>query len=302
MRAPLVAIVLSIVGGAVCAQPANEGIKDLESCFQLARAADVFCSNPANGAGERLDCLQKARKAQLECLERVPPGVSARSAPPEMPAVVTPAPPPATVPPELPTGTVSPNSPNGTVPSEMPAAIISPDKPPGAVSPDMPAEAADIPSKPPAANWVVSETTSPVDFSPLITAVMRAPSNVKDAPNTLAIRCRGLRTELLVRTEGKWLASRASEVEVAYQINDQPVVRLQWTASADGKTASYKDDVVGLLRSLPEGAQLKINVRDRPGPGQETMFRLAGLDAVRKKVGSACSWAPMTDKLSSGKR
>ena len=32
----------------------------------------------------------------------------------------------------------------------------------------------------------------------------------------------------------------------------------QWTVSADGKTASYKDDAVELLRSLPEGARLKI--------------------------------------------
>jgi hypothetical protein len=30
---------------------------------------------------------------------------------------------------------------------------------------------------------------------------------LKDAPNTFAIRCRGLRTELMVRTEGTWRAS-----------------------------------------------------------------------------------------------
>jgi hypothetical protein len=100
--------------------------------------------------------------------------------------------------------------------------------------------------------WVLSETTSPVDYSPLITAVIRSTSSVKDAPTTLAVRCRGLRTELLLRMAGTWPASRASEVQVDYQINDQPFVRLRWTVSADGKTAGYKDDAVGLLRSLPE--------------------------------------------------
>jgi hypothetical protein len=35
MRAPLIAIVLSSVGGAVCAQSLDEAVKELETCFQL---------------------------------------------------------------------------------------------------------------------------------------------------------------------------------------------------------------------------------------------------------------------------
>jgi hypothetical protein len=138
--------------------------------------------------------------------------------------------------------------------------------------------------------WIVGETTSLVDYSALITAVIHSTSSVKDAPDTLAVRCRGPRTELLLRTEGAWRASRASEVQVDYQINDQPLVRLQWTVSADGKTASYKGDAVGLLRSLPEGARLKISVFDGQGLGQEAMFQLTGLDSVRQKIGLACKW------------
>jgi len=148
--------------------------------------------------------------------------------------------------------------------------------------------------------WVVSETTSPVDYSPLITAVIRSTSSVKDALNTLAVRCRGLRTELLLRTEGR--AARGNEIQVDYQINDQPFVRLPWAVSADGKTASYKDDAVGLLQSLPEGARLKISVFDRQGLGQEATFQLTGLDSVRKKIGLACKWPSTADKMSSGKR
>jgi hypothetical protein len=168
-----------------------------------------------------------------------------------------------------------------------------------------------LPNEPPAraqnqpadTDWVVSETTSPVDYSALITAVIHSTSGVKDAPNTLVVRCRGSRTELLLRTEGAWRASRASEVQVDHQINDQPFVRLQWTVSADGKTASYKDDAVELLRSLPEGARLKISVFVRQeGPGQEATFQLTGLDGVRKKIGLACKWPPSADKMSSGKR
>jgi Type VI secretion system VasI, EvfG, VC_A0118 len=150
--------------------------------------------------------------------------------------------------------------------------------------------------------WVVSETTSPVDYSPLITAVIHSTSSVKDAPNTLAVRCRGPRTELLLRTMGTWRATHASEVQVDYQINDQPFVRLHWTVSPDGKTVSYNDDAVELLRSLPEGARLKISVFDGLGPGQEATFQLTGLDSVRKKIGLACKWPSTADKVSSGKR
>jgi Type VI secretion system VasI, EvfG, VC_A0118 len=205
-----------------------------------------------------------------------------------MPIAAAPKAPPKAVPPELPTGTVSPG---------LPAATESPEAPALPVSPKMPARTADSPPKQPATNWVVSETTSPVDYSPLITAVMRVPSNAKDAPNTLVVRCRGRRTELMVRTEGTWRASRPGEVQVSYQINDQPLVKLEWTASADGKAASYKDDAVDLLRSLPEDARLKIAVLDH-----EATFQLAGFDAVREKIATACKWAPIAGKLSSGKR
>jgi hypothetical protein len=336
MRAPLIAIVLSSIGGAVCAQPANDGPTGLEACFQSARAADAICSNPANDAVQRLDCLQKARTAQLQCLEQVTPKTSAGSTPAEKavgtgasemtsgtaspalpsgaaapePATVSPGEPAAAVSPdrpaaavlpEMPGGTVAPDVTTATLPPDMPSRAGSPDKPAVAASPDMPARDSVIPPKPRDTNWVVSETTSPVDYSPLITAAIRLPFGVGHAPNTLAIRCRGGHTELLVRTEGTWRASRAGEVQVDYQINNQPLVRLPWAASADGKTAMYRDDAVGLLQSLPEGARLKINVLDGPGAGHETTFPLDGLDAVRAKIATSCKWAPAADKISSQK-
>ena len=171
-------------------------------------------------------------------------------------------------------------------------APASPNEPPAGSAQNQPSDTA----------WVVSETTSPVDYSPLITAEIHSTSSVKDAPNTLAVRCRGQRTELELRTEETWRAKRASEVQVDYQINDQPFVRLQWTVSADGKTASYKDDAVELLRSLPEGARLIISVFDRQGLGQKATFQLTGLDNVRKKIGLACKWPSTAETMSAGKR
>src|SRR6266851_4785542 len=245
MRAPLIAIVLSSVGGAVCAQPADEGFNELKTCFQLARAADAICSDPKNGAAERFDCRQKARTAQLECLDHVLPGGPAGSVPPETPigTVSAGAPasslktPPGIVPPETPTAVRAEPVRDTTERLEIcfqearaaDVACIDPandtvkrvacfqsaratqvecmenisHEPPTGSAQNKPADTA----------WVVSETTSPVDYSPLIMAVIRSTSSVKDAPNTLAVRCRGLRTELLLRMEGTWPASRASEVQ-----------------------------------------------------------------------------------------
>jgi hypothetical protein len=168
MRATLTGIVLSIVGGGACAQPANQAIKGLESCFQVARLADAICSNATNDPVQRLDCFQKARAAQLECLQHV---MSAGPAAPETPTTGTVSPATPTVRPEMPravspganmpTGIVSPKSPAGAVPAEMPNSTVSPDKSTGAVPPDVPAGTVDIPAKPPDTDWVVSETMSP---------------------------------------------------------------------------------------------------------------------------------------------
>jgi hypothetical protein len=357
MRALLIATALSAAGGAVCAQPGNGAPTGMESCFQSARGADSVCSNPANDAVQRLDCLLKARTTLLECLEHVPQEIVTGSvssekavgkvtsetrpgtAPPELPtATVVPDKPPAAVSsdkstaaassdkpaaaaspdmstagvasdkpaavasPDMPTAAVSPDKPAAAAAPEVPTAGVSTDKPAAAASPDLPARAVDVAPKPRDPNWIISETTSPVDYAPVITAAIRLPFSVIHAPNTFAIRCRGGRTELLVRTEGTWRASRAREVQVDYQINDHPLVKLTWTASPDGKTAIYRDDAVGLLQSLPDGARLKINVLDEPGPSHEATFQLSGLDAVREKIAVACKWTPAANKISSEKR
>jgi hypothetical protein len=316
MRALLIATALTAAGGAVCAQAGNAAPTGMDSCFQSARGADSICSNPSNDAVQRLDCLQKARTTLLQCLEQVPQEIATGSASSEKAAEkVTSETPSGTAQPEFPTATVVPDKPPAAVSSDthtagvsadrpaadMPTAAVSPDKPAAAASPDLPARAVDIAPKPRDPNWIISETTSPVDYAPVTTAAIRLPFTVKHAPNTFAIRCRGGRTELLVRTEGTWRASRTREVQVDYQINDQPLVKLTWTASPDGKTAIYRDDAVGLLQSLPDGARLKIDVLDEPGPGHEATFQLTGLDAVREKIAAACKWPPAANKVSSEK-
>src|SRR6266849_4795477 len=155
----------------------------LDTCFQLARAADAMCSDAEDGRAERRDCRQKASMAQLECLARVFPGRSAGSLPPEMPPrTVSPEMPTVTASPEAPAGSVSPERPGtvakggptssqkappGTGPPETPTAAVSPEMTTGTAPPGAPASRVDIPAKPRDIDWIVSETTSPVDYSAL---------------------------------------------------------------------------------------------------------------------------------------
>ena len=326
MWARLIGSVFILAGGIVCARSADEGIAvGLESCFKAARIADAICSKLPNDPVQRLDCFQKTRAAQLECLEHVLSETPAGPSAPRDSSESLPSGPPADA--ALPEGSskqVSPEQPGhtgssgmspgsnlpqesnsppkanpGMNPPELPA---SPETTTGAIRPDLSPKTTKLPTRTTDTDWVISETTSPVDYSPLVTALIRSTSQVKDAPNTLTIRCRGQRTELLVRTDGAWGTTRGNELHGEYQINDQRTVGQQWILSSDGKTATYKDDPVGLLQSLPDGARLKINVADRSSSTHEATFHFDGWDAVRKKIGTACNWAPTADKASSDKR
>ncbi|MGA7809467.1 hypothetical protein [Bradyrhizobium sp.] len=180
--------------------------------------------------------------------------------------------------------------------------VQSAEAPAVAVKPDPSPKAPESPVRPIGNDWLVSETTSPIDYSPLVTAVIHPVSDAKGEHQTLAVRCRGQHTEFMLRTDGAWSAARGNELQVAYQVNDQPVVRLPWVLSADGKTATCKGDPTTILQSMPDGARLKIGVTDRASSPQAVTYQLDGWGAVRKKIAAACKWAQTTDEAASGRR
>lgn len=163
-------------------------------------------------------------------------------------------------------------------------------------------ESTPAPVPPGGENWIVSETTSPVDYSPQITAAILSYSAVENAPSSLAIRCRGTRTELSVSTAGSWRASGADEFRVAYRINDQPIVETRWAASTGGRTAVFRGDAILFLQALPDDGRISIRVYDWQGPAHEATFQLNGLDAVRQKLAAACKRLPAAEKAYSRKR
>jgi hypothetical protein len=138
--------------------------------------------------------------------------------------------------------------------------------------------------------WVISETTSPVDYGPQIAALTTARGSSQDAPSSLAIHCRARRTELIISTTGSWKQAAESEVKVVYRINEEPSVEQRWRAAEAGKSLAFAGDVVRFLRSMPDSGQIVVRVYAGKAPPSESTFQLAGLDPVRRKIAAACNW------------
>jgi hypothetical protein len=149
-------------------------------------------------------------------------------------------------------------------------------------------------------HWIVSETTSPVDFSALVTAVVQAVQPGDKGPSGLTIRCRAKRTELSLQF-GRAFAGKNDRPAIYFQIDNQSATKQVWSWSADGKTATFKDDAVPLLQSLPDSTRLTIWTDD--GDAQRgTGFQLGGIDALRRKIAAACNWAAQQGRTSPKKK
>ena len=301
MRALWITTSLCLASTAVLAQPASLTVVGLDTCFKLVRVAEANCSSSADNAAQRPACIQNARKVQLECLKLAGPQASASVDRPQTAAGAIPSDSPAVIA----AGTSPAGNPVAGASADQKEsksartlAAAPSDKSVAATPPGMAAPSTSVPSGAQGAEWTVSETTSPLDYSPLVTATILARPDTKDAPMALVVSCRGRRTELGLRMEGSSRAPRGGEILVAYQINDQPMVKLRWTASAEGRTASYREDAVALLQSFSDGGQLKIMVPDGSGRTSEATFQLAGWNEIRDKIATACMWTSTATKSS----
>ena len=139
---------------------------------------------------------------------------------------------------------------------------------------------------PEAPNWIVSETTSPVDYTPIVTATT-SPQGPNGSSMQLSIRCRGGRTELVVTGSA---ISRSEDFTISYRINDDQPVQFAAATPSFGQGAAFRGDVVRLLQSLPEEGGVAIHLSTRAGGALDGYFLLSGLKMVRDKVSMACRW------------
>jgi hypothetical protein len=143
-------------------------------------------------------------------------------------------------------------------------------------------------------NWLVSETTSPVDYAPVVTATTFSRSGSDGSSMQLSIHCRAGRTELVVA--GPAFTRGSENYAISYRINDDQPVQLAAGSPSFGTGITFTGDVVRLLQSLPEEGGIAVRLSTRTGAVQDGYFPLGGLKIVREKVAAACKWPHVVAK------
>jgi hypothetical protein len=137
-------------------------------------------------------------------------------------------------------------------------------------------------------NWIVSETTSPVNYTPIVSATALSAGGSDGSSMHLSIHCRGGRTELVVA--GPAVSRRGGDYVISYRINDGQPVQLAAGSPSFGTGAAFTGDIVRLLQSLPENGHIAVRISARGGAAQDGRFSLGGLKTVREKLAAACKW------------
>ena len=97
-------------------------------------------------------------------------------------------------------------------------------------APDHPAESGD--------NWIISETTSPVNYTPMVTVTASSRGGPDGSLMKLAIYCRGGRTELVV--SGPAASRGGSDYTISYRVNDGKPAQLPTSSAFFGTGAASK--------------------------------------------------------------
>lgn len=155
-----------------------------------------------------------------------------------------------------------------------------------------PVQAASIPAAPPpeapADNWIVSETTSPLDYTPIVTASISSAGASDGATMQLSIKCRAGRTDLVI--DGPTLARRAEDYVVSYSVNSGQPVAVAAGTPASGTGVAIRADVLPLLTSLPDHGEIAFRIAARQGAALEGRYALAGLKIVLDRLAGPCRW------------
>jgi hypothetical protein len=136
--------------------------------------------------------------------------------------------------------------------------------------------------------WVVSLTTSPLDYSPVAIASAMAKAGPDGTFLQLSIQCRSRRTELVLTSPS--LVPQREDYAVSYRINDALPLLVPTGASQSGTGLAIRGDVVQLLTSLPERGQIAFRAGLRQGKAVEGRYALPALKSVVSKLAAPCNW------------
>ncbi|HLG44975.1 MAG TPA: hypothetical protein VKY24_01940 [Reyranella sp.] len=138
----------------------------------------------------------------------------------------------------------------------------------------------------------MSETMSPVDYSPVAIATASSPTassldGQRGSPIKLSIECRGGRNDVVF---GGAIFARAEGHTVSYSVDDgrtwAPVATMQPSTTG----VALKGDAVPFLQALPREGTLVFRFAGYSGPAVESRYALPALKSVLDRLSKACRW------------
>lgn len=142
-------------------------------------------------------------------------------------------------------------------------------------------------------HWVVSQTVSPLDYSPVAvaTAAYGLPSG---GQMVLMVSCRGGRTEMILTERG--VAPRPSKGIILYAVNgNQPIVVPNAPATAaPGFVLGV--DAHRLIMSLPAQGEISFRVVGGQREDAEGRYGIAGLKGLLERMAVPCKWPTATTR------
>jgi len=139
-----------------------------------------------------------------------------------------------------------------------------------------------------AENWIISETTSPLDYAPIIIASAWSSERANSPAVQLSIQCRRGRTDLVIVSPA--LTKRPEDYRVSYIVNDGRPVPLLSGLAAAGTGIAIKEDVVRLLTGLPGRGEIAFQFTVPPAAPVQAWYDLGPLKAVLERIAGPCKW------------
>lgn len=150
-------------------------------------------------------------------------------------------------------------------------------------------DAASAPATRAGANWVVSETVSPLDYSPVATATAWTVAQPGGQALQGAITCRGGRSELVL--SGPALAgAQAGEITISLLLDTGAPLAAAIGVVPSDKGFALKAEIARLLSQLPDNGDLVIRGAMRRGTAFEARYALPAMKGAVARLTTPCRW------------
>ena len=136
-------------------------------------------------------------------------------------------------------------------------------------------------------HWIVSETTSPVDYTPIVLPLLLPAART-------ALRCSYPFSAATAAprwwSQDQRFSRRGEDYAVTYRINGDQPVRVAAGSPSFGTGVALQGDVMRLIQSFPDEGEIAIHLSTRTAAAVDRSFSLGGLKMVREKIAAACKW------------